>query len=178
MKDKKKQKLILLLLIIIGLALIGTGTYLYLNKDNKTETKEEEKAPNLKDDFYANINYKKSDSPFIDAQISAFQNLAEIGQEIENDDNYTDINYFNFFETYDDFEGRDITGLGELKEYLDEIENAVTLDDFSNVVVKVTYDLGVNSFLNYGIAQDYYDNSKNVLYFMPMTLETLRIFYK
>ena len=168
---KKNNKIIKILLPVLGLFLIILGTVFLLNSGDKEE-KQDTKL-NLKDNYYDSINYGNRNVAFQNAQVEVFKNLTEVGISVENDPNYTDYDYFNFFDTFEDTDGRDKNGISELKPYFDEIDNASTMDEFSDVLVKANYELGVNSFLNWDIMANLYDNSKNVIVFSPMVLENI-----
>ena len=166
---KKNNKLLKILLPVLGVFLIVIGFIFLLN----TGDKEQNNKPNLKDDYYDSINYGNMNLVFQKAQMEVYNNVSELGMSIENDTNYTDDDYFNFFDTFEDMDGRNNNGINELKPYFDEIDNANTMDEFSDILIKTNYDLGVSSFLSWDIMADLYDNSKNVIAFNPMILESI-----
>ena len=170
-KTKRKMKSTYYIFWMIGVLLIIFGIYIYGN-DNSILSK----MPSLKDDFYGSINYLNKQDPFYKAQTEVSQNVTKLVTEIENDPNYKDDDYFNFFETYEDYDGRDQNGISELEPYFKEIDAATNLDEFSNVLAKIDYDLGIDPFVNIGMMPDLYDNSKNLLAFSPISLETLDLF--
>ncbi len=168
-----KNKITKYLLILFGIVLIVIGVFLVLNINNESD---KEETISLKDDFYDSINKGNSKDIFVNAQKATLLNLSEVGTQIENDENYTNENYFAFFETFEDYETRNGNNLKELKEYFDEIDNANTLDQFSDIMLKVNYDLGINSFINWELGPNIYDVSKNVILISPMVLEELSVF--
>lgn len=168
---KNNNKLLKILLPALGLIIVILGVVFFLNINGK-DTKEDTQ-PNLKDDYYDSINYGNKKILFLNAQIEVFRKLGEVGLECENDSNYTDKDYFKFFDTFEDYEIREKNGINELIPYFNEIDSANTMDEFSDVFIKVNYDLGVNSFFNVDIMANLYDNSKNVISFNPISLENL-----
>lgn len=172
-KDVKNgNKYLRFIPIIVAILLIAVGAFFLLNNNKK----EEETVVSLKDDFYESINNGNSKKTFQDGQNKIYENQKEIGTKIEEDVNYTNDNYFAFFDTFEDTETRNQNGIKELQPYFDEIDNAQNLDQFSDIVLKVNYDLGVNTFLNWELGPDIYDNSRNVIILNPMTLESLGTF--
>lgn len=176
--NKNHRKIWLIICILLVILLLGGGGYYYYtnyySKDNNT--KEVVEKPNLKDDFYANINFKNKDSVFTNAQLDATENLSTVGMEVEKDPNFKNDNYFIFIDAFDDLDEREKRGIDDLKPYFDEIDKADTLDKFSDIFIKVSYDLGVNTFLNFGINPDLYNNSRNVILFEPIVLEKISTF--
>ena len=177
-REKNKKSIIILCSILIILLLIGGGYFYYKNYYQKDDDTEEISSvkPNLKDDFHGNINFLNRANVLADAQAVVIQNEAKVITQIENDPNYKNDNYFTFFYLFDDEDERNKRGLDDLKPYFDEIDKASTLKDFSNVVVKVDYDLGVKSFINYEIIPNLYNNSKNVILIEPIAIEKLSTF--
>ena len=170
-KTKRKMKSTYYIFWMIGVLLIIFGIYIYGN-DNSILSK----MPSLKDDFYGSINYLNKQDPFYNAQSEVSKNVTLLVSEIENDPNYKDEDYFDFFETYEDYDTRDKNGIKELEPYFKEIDDAKNIDEFSNVLAKIDYDLGIDPFVNWGIMPDLYDNSKNVIAFSPTSLERLNLF--
>ncbi len=171
-----KRKIWPIICIVLAIILIaGGGYYYYTNYYNK-EAPEKPAKPNLKDDFYANINSDNTISTFTDASTQVANNKFDTIYEIEDDPSFKNENYFTFFNQYENDDEREKRGIDELKPYFDEIDKADTIDKFSDIMIKVSYDLGVNSFFNFGIIQNYYDNSKKVIAVDVMTIENLAVF--
>ena len=175
LKRKKHNKIVPILCIIFGLILLcGGGYYYYTNYYNKSnEVKEEKVKPKLQDDFYDSVNYSNKKSAFVDGLQFAILNEMNIIQNIKNDSGFNDEAYTIFDSMFAEYEERDKRGIDDLKPYFEEIDNAKTLDEFSNIVVKVDYDLDVMSFLDFTIMPDLYDNSKNVIMFQPIDIENV-----
>ena len=172
--DEKKHKKIwpIICIVLAILLLAGGGYYYYTNYYNKDNGKGAESTPDLKDDFYEYYKNKVLVSPMDSAQQAGIENIMDIIGKIEEDPNYVNNEYNNMIETFEDYNERDKNGISELKTYFDRIDNANTLDDFSKIMVDVMYDLDVNSFINFEIMPDLYDNSRNVILLSPMLLET------
>ncbi len=171
---KKKNKLLWYLIpIVLVIALLVAGFFLLFN--NKKEEKEEKK-PNLQDDYYESINYGSINYPFIDAQRNVTTNLMMLIKSIESDTTFTNENYINFIELYDDKEGREQAGIEALKPYFEEIDNASNLDEFTDIMLKVDYDLGVTSLLNWELGPNLYDTSQSLIIFEPVLLEDFKTF--
>ncbi len=162
---KKFRYLILLLFIVI--------IFLYFyHKD-------------LKDDFYDTINHqflshnyleddKNSYSNFSLAQDKADKEVDRIldgilkhQYDMDNDiRNSIELVYHNAL----DIDKRDGNGLGELNLYLKDILSVQNIDEFIHMGIKIENDLKVPIFTNITIHNDYKDNTKNIVYFYPMTL--------
>ena len=171
---KKKNKLLWYLIpIVLVIALLVAGFFLLFN--NKKEEKQE-KRPNLQDDYYESINYGSINYPFIDAQRNVTTNLMMLIKSIESDTTFTNENYINFIELYDDKEGREQAGIEALKPYFEEIDNASNLDEFTDIMLKVDYDLGVTSLLNWELGPNLYDTSQSLIIFEPVVLEDFKTF--
>lgn len=167
-----KTKKVLFSLLAVLIVIIGVVTFLLLSNGGSGD-----KTVSLKDDYYASINSQNNDYVFENAQVKVYQNLGELIQEIEqSDEEFTNDNYSIFMELFEELDERDEKGLSGLKAYLDEIDNVTTLDQFSDVLVKVDYDLGVKSFINWELMPDLYDNSKNVIAISPMIIENVGLF--
>ena len=172
-----KRKIWPIICIVLAILLIaGGGYYYYTNYYSKNDTKEETTRPSLKDDFYEYVNYQNTESPMQDPQSVVFQQQGLIISQIEKDPTFKNENYFTFFDLYEDEDERNKKGIDDLKPYFEEIDNADTLDKFSDIMIKVSYDLGVDSFINFSIEPNAYDNSKNVISINPMVLEKLSLF--
>lgn len=176
MKNKKNNKILIYIISILGIILISLGIFFLVKQNSKNDEATENEKTSLKDDFYKSINEENFVNLFLNAQIDTNKNLIGTISEIEEDVNFTDENYMTFIEQFEDYEKREENGLKDLNTYFEKIDNAKTLDDFSDILVKINYDLGVNSFINWEIMPDFYDNSKNVITFSPMILENLNFF--
>jgi len=176
--EKKKNNIFKYIISILGIILVSFGIFFFVKENRKynDDAKDKQDIVSLKDDFYESINYINVVEIFQNAQDIVDKNFGELVDEISNDENYNNDNYNIYSEAYLNIEARQANGIKELEPYFDEIDNAKTLDEFSDILVKVNYDLGLNSFLNWEIIRDLYDSSKNVIVIEPMKLEKLSTF--
>ena len=171
-ENNKKNSILKYLIPIVCLIIVICGSIFIFNNHKKSS----DEKPSLKDDFYEAINFNNKNYVFEKAQIDAIEKLTSLIMLIEYDPNFSNDNFLNFFETFEDSETRDKNGITELKEYFDKIDGANNIDEFTDIMLKVDYDLNVKSFLNWEIAPDIYNNSRNVVVFEPMALEKLSTF--
>ncbi len=175
-QENKRKTWVIVCIVLLLLLLGGGGYYYYTNYYKKSDTPKETARPNLKDDFYDYANYLNPIEVGSQALETIQKNEATTGMAIEEDSNFKNDAYSIMLDLYDDRDEREKKGLDDLKPYFNEIDNANTMDKFSDVLVKVFYDLNVNSFLNVGISQNFYDNSKNVIFVAPIELESLNLY--
>ena len=135
--------------------------------------------PKLKDDFYGFINHKWLENVEIPADKSAYGSFTAIDQNVENlliqDSNNwlrnkTLIpcrfplirNYVEFYAQAMDFEKREALGLEPLKELLKQVILLENFDEFS----RHYHEFILKDFklpLNFGLMEDFLDNSKMIL---------------
>ncbi len=183
LNEKKCNKKLLWGLVVFLVLFIGIGSYFYFNNKAITEpTERAEIKPSLKDDFYEYINYdvlKKakipSDSPswskMYDASETIKDRIEVLTNEILEDPDYQNEEIDIQVELYTDYEGRNERGLSELMPYFEMIDNASTIDEFSDVLMTLDRDLDLATFINYEVANDFYDSTKNVLFIEPINID-------
>ncbi len=189
-EKKKSNKLVGIILLILGIALIGTGAYFYFGKSKDDGGKKEEVAakPSLKDDFYESINYDKIQKAVIPKDSSSWSvayeaakrmktHKEELTEQMVSDEKFSNEDMDKIIELYTDYEGRNKRGLDELKPYFDSLDNAKTIEEFNNALVKIQYDLGVNPFGNFSVEVDVNDNTKNILMIEPAKVEEAYYYY-
>ena len=183
LNEKKCNKKLLWGLVVFLVLFIGIGSYFYFN--NKAITEPAERAeikPSLKDDFYEYINYdvlKKAKIPSDSASWSKMYDASEtikdrievLTNEILEDPDYQNEEIDIQVELYTDYEGRNERGLSELMPYFEMIDNASTIDEFSDVLMTLDRDLDLATFINYEVANDFYDSTKNVLFIEPINID-------
>ncbi len=181
-ENKKNKKILYLICTIVGILLIVCSSFFFFNKSE--EKAKEEIIPRLEDDFYEAINYetlknakiasdKSSWSKADDASDAIDKRIEEIVEEILSDPNYKNEKIDNYLELYNDFEEREKLGLSEIKPYLEMIDNASTIDELNDVLLKIARDFKFITLFNFGYDVDLYDSSKNVFIFETMTINDI-----
>ena len=175
MEEKKnKKKIVSLILLVLGVVLVGVGLYFYFGK--KEDTKEVASRPNLKDDFYNYVNYETINNARIPSDNSAWSHgydviktvekrKKELTNEILQDPNYKNEDIDHLLELFNDYEGRNKRGFDELKPYIDLIDNAKTIEDINNIVLKLDEEISNAVFIVGEATQDLNDSTKNVFAF-------------
>ncbi len=103
-ETNKKNKLLWYLIPgLVAVILVIAGLLFVLN--NKKEDTKETK-PRLEDDYYESINYGNVNDVWTKAQTQVSTQLIALVASIENDTAYTNDNYHNYIELYDDTEGK------------------------------------------------------------------------
>ena len=74
------------------------------------------------------------------------------------------------YENSIDMEKRNRVGLGPLKKYIDTLMNSSNVDDYQKIGILIEQELGVPIFGHMVVETDFYNQSKNIIYFYPMTL--------
>lgn len=166
----KKRRLLFILFVLV------LGFFFFQDKDD---------GDSLKDNYYQAINREVlfdnsleegeySWSIFLDVQEKVDDDTEGIVQgilsgEVEGlEDNEIKV----IQKVYDkalDMESRDREGIKVLEPYLDKVWNVTTVQQLVDVIVTIEKDLGVDILTNVEVMADYKDNTKNIVYFVPVT---------
>ena len=106
-----------------------------------------------------------------DASETVKDRIEVLTNEILEDPDYQNEEIDIQVELYTDYEGRNERGLSELMPYFEMIDNASTIDEFSDVLMILDRDLDLATFINYEVANDFYDSTKNVLFIEPINID-------
>lgn len=165
---KKKSKFFVLLVLVLA--------YLFLFTSNEDS---------LKDNYYQVINKdvlknneiedgEYSWSYFLEAQEKVDADTSLVVEEILsgktnilNDKEITTIK--GFYNKALDTNKRNKDGIRDLESYLNRIWKVATIEELVDIIIVVETELGVDLLANIEIVQDYKDNSKNIIYFYPIT---------
>ena len=179
---KINNKLISILLLFAGIILIGSGLILIFNGSNSD--KEEYNNVSLNEDYYESINGEKISkatiptdangwSRFYDAQVMVNTKKKIAEEKILSNPEYSNPNMDIFIELFTDYNTRNQKGISELKPYFDLIDNATTMEEFNDAILKIEYDLGVSAFINVSAEQDINNNTRNVPVYAPAKIEDM-----
>lgn len=184
-RDRKpilKMFFALILFIVIVAALFG-GIYVsnHIFGDNSSVEFDKNNV-RLEDDFYSSVNYSEikkmkipasssSWSKFHDAQLTVNTNKEKLILEILEDPDFSNENMEKYLELYEDYSARNKRGLTELQPYFEMIDNAKTIEEFNEILLTLDHDLNSGALYSFGISEDLYDSTKNILYFTPITIE-------
>lgn len=166
----KKRKLLFVLLILV------LGFFFFQDKDEGNR---------LKDNYYQVINREVLlDNPleegeyswsyFLDAQERVNDHTNEIVQDILSgkveglEDNEIKVIH-KIYDKALDIESRNRDGIEELEPYLDKVWNVTTVHELVDVIVTIEKELGVDILTSVEVMADYKDNTKNIVYFVPVT---------
>lgn len=132
-------------------------------------------APDLKDDFYESVNHEQLSSWVIPADksgISHFNNFQDINYDrlntliqqavssnaVKGTDEY---NIKALYETATDWEKRNTSGFGILKQYLDSIDSAATMYDLLKINMDMNRTYGVTPIFSISVGTDLIDAKKH-----------------
>lgn len=146
----------------------------------------EREEDNLKDNYYLSVNKdilednKLEDdeynwSYFSDAQDKVDEDIDDVLDNILNNniDKLTIDERRAIEAVYNkaiNIDWRNKEGIKVLEPYLDKVWKVSTVEELVNIIVIIEEELGVDLLTNVKIVQDYQDNSKNIVYFYPVTL--------
>lgn len=137
--------------------------------------------PKAQDDFYLHVNYKWLKDTQIPPEDSAYgsfkilsdrtrEQLTKITQDaVKNRSHYKDTDsqaqIADMYANITDTKAREKAGLGKVQTYIDEIEQAKTLQDYANTMAKLAKDHGTAVWIGgFSVAPDPIDNDKYVVY--------------
>lgn len=139
----------------------------------------------LKDNYYQAINREILDnniledgeyswSYFGEAQEIVDDDMKEIvGQILNGETHFLDDNEIRAIQSiYNkalNMEQRDKNGIKELDVFLDRVWNVSSIEELIDVIIVIESDLGIDILTNVAVMADYKDNSKNIIYFVPVT---------
>ena len=170
MSDYMKKKILFLILIIFILDIfifyldedsgIKDNYYLFINKDI------------IADNTLADGEYSWSN--FLDSQEVVDDEVSLIVDDILSGNvsglSIGEINTIkSIYDKVLDMNKRDIDDINALEPYLNKVWNVSNIDELIEVVIFVEQELGVDLFSKIEVVSDYYDNSKNIIYFYPVT---------
>lgn len=158
--------------IFVSNHIFGDNSSIEFNKNNVR----------LEDDFYSSINYNEikkmkipesssSWSKFHDAQLTVNTNKQKLISEILEDPDFSNENMEKYLELYEDYSARNKRGLTELKPYFEMIDKAKTIEEFNEILLTLDHDLNSGALYSFGISEDLYDATKNIVYFAPIAVE-------
>lgn len=139
----------------------------------------------LKDNYYLTINKdiieqheleenEYSWSYFLEAQDRADDNVEVIVSNILNDnsdvleDKEMDVIQKIYYKALD-VDKRNSDRLGDLDGYLDRVWNISNVEELVDAIILIENDLSIGLLTNIEIMQDYKDNNKSIIYFVPVT---------
>lgn len=165
---KKRKKVIVLLFSICLLV----GIYLYGDNDSVRNNFYQE----VNKEFFANNKLKEGEytySSFSKAQDDVDDNVDRIIDDIVSGkkelSNGSSIKIRSIYDKAMDSEGRRVAGINDLQNYIDRVFNAKNVDELLEVIILVENELGIDLLSNVEVMPDYKNNSKNIIYFMPVT---------
>lgn len=142
-------------------------------------------VPDLKDDFYEAVNYaalsswvipenEKSKSVFTIMDDNIKERLKNITQQlVDNKSALKGSDEYNtaaFYETINDFETRNKSGLGLLQNDIDKIDKAANINEFLKALFEMEKKYSFKSLMNIDVMADYNDSNKYVYYSSVYTL--------
>lgn len=161
-------------IILIGFILLVFFFSSLINVDN-----------GLKDNYYYFINEEVildnkledneySWSYFLKAQEKVDENVDLIVNDILDNKveglNSKEINTIkSLYDKAIDIDKRNKDGIKDLKPYLDRVWNIDSVDELIDVIILVEKELDIDLISNIEVVQDYKDNSRNIIYFYPIT---------
>lgn len=162
------------LLMLIGVFLVWSFFLIFENSET-----------DYKDNFYEAINlevieanelddYEYSWSKFTEAQDRVEEKQDLVIEDILNGnvDILSDGQIKVIRSIYNkaiEMNKRDIDGISSLEFYLNKVWRVSTVEELVGVIIMVENELGVDLLSNVEVVQDYRDNSRNIIYFYPIT---------
>jgi len=164
---KKKFRLIILCLFVL------VCSFFYLTNDE------------YKDNYYLSVNSEIINnneldddeynwSYFLEAQDRVDDKVDLVVNDILNgkSNNLSNKEYIIIKNIYDkalDINKRNNDGISELEPYLNRVWGVSNVDELVDVIILIEKELGIDILTNIEVIQDYRDNSKNIIYFYPVT---------
>lgn len=160
------------------------------NTNQKTDTKsttqnstnvknEKQKTPSLNDDFYENVNAELLKDKAGDENSSGWDNFTELSSKVDENikeliqetaknntdqsDDSAEKAIATLYNQAKDYEANEKAGLGSLKEYIDSINSADSVESYFKAVAKVQKELGKSSLLPFEAYPDPKDSSRHAL---------------
>lgn len=164
----KKRKKIVILLVIVCLLV---GIYLCDNDDIKNGFYQE-----VNKEFF--LNNKLEDGEYTYSSFSKAQDMVDDNiDSIINDivggnrvlDNGNSVVFKSIYDKAMDSKSREIDGIKDLNGYIDRVNNINSIDELVDVIILIENELGIDLLSNVEVMPDYRNNSKNIIYFMPVT---------
>lgn len=170
MNKQNKTLIFLASFLIIGIA-IG-GYFLSTGVNKKKQDIKQEKV-SLKDDFYEAINYELLASREIpkdqpdwnlssDINNDILEEEKEILKEMIKDPN-SNHNMYVYYQNMMNKEMRTNLGFEPIKNYMDKIDAAQTMQEFLNTAYEIDNEIGTNIVLDKDLSKDIVDKSQIVL---------------
>ena len=164
------KKRIYIIIVVILFSLFTN----YLNTDN-----------GLKDNFYLTINKdiieknvleegEYSWSYFLEAQERVDEDTDLLVKDIlEGNASELDIKEIDTIERiYNkaiDIDKRNKDGIKDLNTYIDKVWKVDSVSKLVDVIILIENELGIDILSNIEVLEDYQDNSRNIIYFVPVT---------
>ena len=166
----KKKKLLFVLLVLVGIVFVNVLTNY---------------GDDLKNNYYYYINREVIDEHKLDDGEYSWSYFFEAQEKVDDDTNLVvdDIlkeeidglnkkeisTIKNIYDKAFDMDERNKAGILALEPYLDRVWDVSTVEELVDVIILVENELGVDLLTNVEVIQDYKDNSKNIIYFYPVT---------
>lgn len=165
----RKRKLLLFLVVFV------LAFFFFLDKDSDS----------LKEDYYTVINHEILNDNILEEDEYTWSYFLEAQDKVDND-NKTIVkkvlnNEFNYLTNdevltiksiYDkaiDIDKRDQDDIKVLDEYIDMVYNVNSIEELVKVISKIEREFNIDILTNIQIMPDYKNNSKNIIYFVPVT---------
>lgn len=164
---KKRKKIVILLVIVcllVGIYLcdnddIKNGFYQKVNKEFFLNNK-------LEDGEYTYSSFSKAQD-MVDDNIDSIINDIVGGNRVL--DNGNSVVFKSIYDKAMDSKSREIDGIKDLNGYIDRVNNINSIDELVDVIILIENELGIDLLSNVEVMPDYRNNSKNIIYFMPVT---------
>lgn len=159
--------------------------FVYGCTDEKENNTAATVIPDLKDDFYESVNYKQLSSWVIPADKSAvsnFTNMSDINYDrlnnliqqavLSNPAKETSQDGYNIkalYETAADWETRNTSGLGQLQQYINRIDEAKTLQDILKISMELDRKYNIISIFNIIISENLANPNEYAYYLVVNT---------
>ena len=150
------------------------------------------KGANLKDDFYAAVNKKWLDQsdipagltlngPFYGLSLTVTQQVAKLITDIAAKPQTPGTPEAKIKALYDcvmDVDAREKAGVSPIQTYLDDMENAKTLQELITADCRMQKELGISTLLGFGLTPDFADSNRKIVAFSAFSASMTKDFYE
>ena len=150
------------------------------------------KGANLKDDFYATVNKKWLDQsdipagltlngPFYGLSLTVTQQVAKLIGDIAAKPQTPGTPEAKIKALYDcvmDVDAREKAGVSPIQTYLDDMENAKTLQALITADCRMQKELGISTLLGFGLTPDFADSNRKIVAFSAFSASMTKDFYE